>query len=67
MGLFWVYCLLIVCFMLYLCIVVVIEVKGIMSVICLFYEFGVILIFVNLFFNFFIYCWCLCEINEVVR
>ena len=67
MSTFWVYCILGVCFMPYMCTVSVIEAKGLTTNTRLCYELTATLVFINSSLNPLIYCWRLREINDAVR
>ena len=64
---FWVYCLIVVCYLPYFCVVVVITLTGLSVAKRFLYEITAILVFVNSTLNPLVYCWRLREIRNAVR
>lgn len=64
---FWVYCLIIVCYLPYFCVVIVITFTGLSTVKRFFYEMTAVVIFINSFLNPVIYCWRIQDIRNAVR
>ena len=64
---FWVYCLIVVCYLPYFCVVVVITLTGLSVAKRFLYEMTAILVFINSSLNPLVYCWRLREIRNAVR
>ena len=64
---FWVYCLIVVCYLPYFCVVVVITLTGLSVAKRFLYEITAILVFINSSLNPLVYCWRLREIRNAVR
>ena len=64
---FWVYCLIIVCYLPYFCVVAVITITGLSIPKRYFYEITAILVFINSSLNPLVYCWRLRDIRNAVR
>lgn len=64
---FWVYCLIIVCYFPYFCVVIAIMLRGLSTITRFWYEMTAILIFVNSFLNPLVFCWRLREIRHAVK
>lgn len=64
---FWVYCLIIVCYLPYFCVVAVITLTGLSSTKRFAYEITAILVFINSSLNPLVYCWRLRDIRNAVR
>ena len=64
---FWVYCLIIVCYFPYFCVVIAIMLSGLSTTTIFWYEMTAILIFINSFLNPLVFCWRLREIRHAVK
>lgn len=64
---FWVYCLIIVCYFPYFCVVIAIMLRGLSTTTRFWYEMTAILIFINSFLNPLVFCWRLREIRHAVK
>lgn len=64
---FWVYCLIVICYMPYFCVVVVIAQTGLSVAKRFLYEMTAILVFINSSLNPLVYCWRLRDIRNAVR
>lgn len=64
---FWVYCLIIVCYLPYFCVVVVITQTGLSVAKRFLYEITATLVFINSSLNPLVYCWRLRDIRNAVR
>lgn len=64
---FWVYCLIIVCYLPYFCVVAVITLTGLSSTKRFAYEITALLVFINSSLNPLVYCWRLRGIRNAVR
>lgn len=66
-SIFLVYCLIMLCYLLYFCVVVVIIVMGLLVLKWFVYDMIVVGVFINFLFNLLVYCWCLGDVCNVVR
>ncbi len=64
---FWVYCLIIVCYLPYFCVVAVISLTGLSTSKRFSYEITAILVFINSSLNPLVFCWRLRDIRSAVR
>ena len=64
---FWVYCLIIVCYLPYLCVVIAITLGGHSTTKRFAYEMTAILVFVNSALNPLVYCWRLRDVRQAVQ
>lgn len=64
---FWVYCLIILCYLPYFCVVIVITLTGNSTIRRFFYEMTALLVFVNSSLNPIVYCWRLQEVRNAVQ
>ena len=67
LGTFWVYCLIIVCYLPYFCVVIAITVTGPSTAKRFLYEMTAILVFINSSLNPVVYCWRLRDIRIEVQ
>ena len=64
---FWVYCLIILCYLPYFCVVIAIKLTELSTVKRFFYEITALVIFINSFLNPVVYCWRIQDIRNAVR